>query len=377
MPPKIHSNLGPSSAHRWLLCTPSVMREADLPDETSVNAEEGTLAHALVEVKLNRIIAGKRRGTATAAQKKDPLYNKAMEDHTDSYCDTVEELLATARRACPDAMLASEMSVSYDRWVPGGHGTTDTVIIADGECYVIDFKYGRHVVEALDNPQLRLYALGVYEAFSALYTFENLHLYIIQPRADGITSEDLTVDALLRWAEDYVKPRAEMALKGAGEAVPGEKQCRYCKARFQCPERMRYATELMQYEFKEPELLTDAQLADIYPKAERLTSWVNDVKDFMTRRAISGYEYPGMKLVRGRSIRKIVDETKAEALLEDDYGTSIYRLKSLTDLEDIVGKKQLAERLGDLIVKPEGKLTLVMTDDKRQAVSVAETMFND
>ena len=67
----------------------------------------------------------------------------------------------------------------------------------------------------------------------------------------------------------------------------------------------------------------------------------------------------------------------AEALLEEDYGTSIYRLKSLTDLEDIVGKKQLAERLGDLIVKPEGKLTLVMSDDKRQAVSVAETMFND
>ena len=133
----------------------------------------------------------------------------------------------------------------------------------------------------------------------------------------------------------------------------------------------------MQYEFKEPELLTDAQLADIYPKAERLTNWVNDVKDFMTRRAINGYEYPGMKLVRGRSIRKIADETKAEALLEEDYGTSIYRLKSLTDLEDIVGKKQLAERLGDLIVKPEGKLTLVMADDKRQAVSVAETMFND
>ena len=366
MPPNKHALLGPSGAHRWLVCTPSAKREEGLPDTAGAAAEEGTLAHAIVETKLDRVIAGEPRGTATQEQQKSKYYTHAMETHTDFYCDFVEELYNSMLRKCPDALLESESKVEFTDWVPDGHGTTDTVIIADDELVVIDFKYGKNVlVEAENNPQLRLYALGAYKAYCDLYDIRHVHTYIVQPRVEGVSSEDLTIEALLDWADNYVKPRAEMAAAGLGEAVPGEHQCRFCKAQAICKEFGVQQLELLRYRLRDPGLLTPEDVADVMRYADHLVTWVNNVKKYALGAAMDGERFPGLKLVAGRATRRITDEAKAAELLEGKYGKAIYELKGLGALEDVVGKNELAETLGDLLAKPDGKPTLVSIKDKR------------
>lgn len=375
MPPSKHALLGASSAHRWLECPPSALLETRFPDTESEAAKEGTLAHSIVETKLSRLITGKARGRATRKQLNDPLYTPAMEDHCDSYVDFVEELLAGAQRQSADAILCSEMRVDYSRWVPGGFGTTDTTIIADDTLTVVDFKFGKgHLVEAKDNPQLRLYALGALEEFGTLYDIKNVRTYIVQPRKDSITSEDLTVADLLDWAETYVKPRAELAALGAGDKNPGDAQCLFCRAKHVCTARISQLIDALKYEFRDPDLLTPEEIAAIIPKAEALASWAKGVKEYALQHAVQGEEFPGFKLVQGRSNRKITDDTKAiHALLEAGCDLDkIVRLKSLTDLEGYLSKDTVAKVLDGLIVKPEGKPTLVPDSDKREALPTTE-----
>jgi len=185
MPPVAHALLGASSAHRWLACPPSARLEATKPDSTSEAAEEGTLAHELVELKLKRFLAGRKTGKATPKIKNHELYRQVMEEYTDEYVNYVLELFAAVQSTCPDALLISERRVDFSDVVPGGFGTTDTIIIADSVMHVIDFKYGKKIlVEAIGNPQLRLYGWGAYQEFGDIYDIDTVVVHIVQPRRD-------------------------------------------------------------------------------------------------------------------------------------------------------------------------------------------------
>ena len=377
--PDAHAVLSASSAHRWLACTPSALLEREFPDTTSEAAAEGTLAHAIVETKLGRIIRGQRRGKATKAQKADPLYFPAMEDHADNYVDFVEELFAEARKRSPDAILCSEMRVDFSRWVPGGFGTTDTTIIADDTMTVVDFKFGKgHAVSAEENPQLRLYALGALAEFGDLYDIRRIRTYIVQPRMDIISSEELTDGFLLDWADAYVRPRAERAAKGEGETCAGD-HCLFCRAKAACRAYAVRMAEALKYEFKDASLLDEGEIADILGYAERLASWAREVKEYALREAQAGKAFPGYKLVMGRSNRKISDETEAvKRLTKAGYDPAQFmRLRGLTDLSDLMGKDVFDKVLDGLVVKPEGKPTLVPDTDKREPINLTDMFKED
>lgn len=367
--------MGPSSAARWLACTPSAVLETRFPDEAGEAAEEGTLAHAIVETKLSRIIKGKARGKATKAQREHRWYTPAMEEHCDGYVDFVEELYSEAQAVSEDAILCSEMRVDLTRWIPEGFGTTDTTIIADDTMTVVDFKFGKgHPVDAKDNPQLRLYALGALQEFGDLYDIRKIRTYIVQPRRDSITSEDLTAEELLAWAEDYVKPRAELAFNGDGEKVPGDEQCLFCRARWVCVSRISWLMDTLRYQFRDPDLLTPEEIAAVLPKAKALAAWARGIEEYALTHAQQGEEYPGYKLVQGRSVRKITDEAEAvtRLLQAGCPPEKIMRLRGLTDLESYLSKETLATVLDGLIVKPEGKPTLVPDSDKREPLPTTE-----
>ena len=377
--PDAHAVLSASSAHRWLACTPSALLEREFPDTTSEAAAEGTLAHAIVETKLGRIIRGQRRGKATRTQKANPLYFPAMEDHCDSYVDMIEELLAEARNHSPDAILCSEMRVDFSRWVPDGFGTTDTTIIADDLMYVVDFKFGKgHAVYANNNPQLRLYALGALEEFGDLYDIQRIRTYIVQPRMDHLSSEEIEVHDLLGWAEEYVAPRAKLAAAGAGATVSGD-HCLFCRAKAACRAYAVRMAEALKYEFKDASLLDEGEIADILGYAERLASWAREVKDYALREAQAGKTFPGYKLVMGRSNRKISDETEAvKRLTKAGYDPAQFmRLRGLTDLSDLMGKDVFDKVLDGLVVKPEGKPTLVPNADKREPINLTDMFKED
>lgn len=379
MPANGHALLSASSAHRWLECPPSVQLTADLPDTAGEAAAEGTLAHRIVEERLDSIIEkGVWPKKSSAKLRMDERYRPVMEEHADTMVGYVMDLFDQYS----DAVLMSEQRLDFSRWVPDGFGTGDALVIADGVIHVIDYKYGKGVpVYAEDNPQLRLYALGAYEAYDSLYDIHEIHTHIVQPRLDSQTTETLTAEELLRWADEYVAPRAQLALTGEGEMHPGE-WCRFCKVRATCRARAEQQLALAQYEFKSPLVLTPEEIGDILGRVDELAKWAKSVKDYALQSAVSnGESFPGWKLVRGRANRKLTDELEvAEILTEQGYAPEqIYSLKGLTDLEEVVGKKKLADLLGDRIVKPEGRPTLAPETDKRQAIthSAADDFADD
>lgn len=369
-----HAFLSASGSSRWLNCPPSAKLEKQFPDKGSEYAAEGSLAHALAEVRLRYLNLELLREEADKQLQKiyeDPLYSKSMDDYISDYLDTVWEQYSRVKaQNNGNARLLVEQKLIYNPWVPEGFGTGDVIIIAGDTIEVIDLKYGKGVpVSAENNSQMRLYGLGAYNNFGLLYEFNKVTMTIIQPRLDSISSETLSLADLLAWGE-AVKGTAQLADKGEGEYSAGD-HCRFCRAAATCSHLAAYNLELAKYEFAKAELLSDEEIADILMRADTFSKWIASLQKFALDAAVNtGKKFPGMKLVEGRSNRKITDPSiLADILQREGYATDqIYKpteLKSLTDLETLTGKKNFAEFSKGLIEKPPGKPALVSETDKR------------
>lgn len=378
----VHARLAASAAERWLNCPASIRLSEGFPDKGSEFAEEGTTAHKLAELKLQEKLTGYYTVEEHKTVVESKFYNDEMERSITSYAEWVMELFESIKRDCPDAELLTEQRVDFSEWVPNGFGTSDVVILADDTMTICDLKYGKGVaVSALYNPQLRLYALGAYDAFSIEYDIKKIRMIINQPRLDSISEDSIEVDRLLDWATDFVKPKAEAAYKGVGDPVPGE-HCKFCKAKALCKARAKEAQALdTEMNEKNPGLLTDEQIANVLTLADRISSWVKDVKDYALEQAIAGKFFDGYKLVEGRSVRKIGDPDKVvEILTGAGYDKAVLykapELNGITALQSIVGKKNLEALVGDYIIKPPGAPALVPNSDKRPAINGAD-VYND
>lgn len=378
--PSKHAKLSASSALRWINCPGSVALADQLPAPgSSAYADEGTLAHALAELKLRKFLGDVSDYDKELAQiQASEYYSGEMEEATDFYTETVQEHLAAAGA---DAELMIEQQFSLTNWVPEGFGTSDAVIIGGNVIEVIDLKYGKGIkVDAVNNPQLRLYGLGASALFGDLYDFDTVRTTIIQPRLDHVSTEEQPLKELLLWAEEDVAPRATMALEGTDYLATGD-WCRFCPAKAVCRKRAEYNLELARDEFKAPPLLTDEEIGEVLRRAEEIQKWTSDIQDYALEQALAGKHFDGWKLVEGRSNRKYADDLKvAEALVAAGYDEAMLyerKLYGITAMEKIVGKKKLTTTLGDLIVKPAGKPVLVPESDKREAISTTEAAKAD
>lgn len=380
--PEKHARLSASSAFRWLNCPGSVALADQCPAEpASAYADEGTLAHALAELKLRKFLGEVTTKQFNARIKKireDELYSGEMDEATDSYYDTVIETLAAAG---DDAELMVEQSFSLTNWIPEGFGTSDAVVIGGSKIEVIDLKYGKGIkVNAIGNPQIRLYGLGASALFGDLYDFDTVRMTIIQPRLDHVSTEELALEDLNVWADVKVKPTAKMAMEGTDVTDCGE-WCRFCPAKAVCRKRAEFNTEMAKLDFKKPPLLTDDEIGEVLKRADELEHWFSDISAYALDQALAGKQYNGWKLVEGRSIRKYADDLKvAEALKGAGYDEAMLyerKLYGITAMEKTVGKKKLTEILGDLIVKPAGKPVLVPESDKREAINTTEAAKAD
>lgn len=371
-----HAKLSASASHRWMECTPCVELEASFPEANSVYADEGSAAHALSEYKLKRLLKIKS-GKKPVSQ----YDSQELEDYTDQYVTFACECIAEARARTKDAVILIEQRVDFSRFVPEGFGTADLVIVADGIMDVCDLKYGRGVpVSAEHNPQMQLYALGAYGLFADIYDIEKVRMSIFQPRLDNVSTFEMTIGELMSWAENALKPKAEMASRGEGEFKPGE-HCRFCRAKAVCRARAKANLELAKYDFADPGLLTDEEMGEILAKAEQLQAWVSDLWEYAQTEAIAGRKrWPGFKVVAGRSNRRYSDEEKAaEILVENGYtDKQIFnkKLLGIGDMEKLTGKKRFEELLKDYIEKPAGKPALVLETDKRQEWNRAAADFD-
>jgi hypothetical protein len=350
--------------------------EEQFPEpEQSEAAAEGTLAHSLAEDHMRKTLDGKRL-TIPAKIKNDPLYRPAMVEHVATYCDTIMETILRLREAGADPNVFLEQELDLSPWVPEGFGTADCVVIGDGELHIFDFKYGKGVpVSAKDNPQLKLYGLGALNEFGMLYSIDLVALHIIQPRLESITEWSIRRDRLELWGEETVKPIAQLAYDGKGEYNPGTDQCRWCKCKNVCRAYNTFVLDSAKARLnadgteRQPNELSPDEIAKLLSVVEEIKRWATRVAEYALDQALNeGVKYPGFKLVEGISRRKITDEKAAlDSLMLDGYAVNqITKLKGIGDLEDLVGAKRLKELIGEYIVKPEGKPTLVPETDKRK-----------
>lgn len=367
MPTQKHALLSASSAHRWLHCPPSAKLTAGVTEAPNEAALQGTAAHELAEHKLRR---------ALKQQSKRPISkyeDDEMDTYTDDYVSYVLEQYEQAKQATPGAVIYIEQRLDFSHVVPGGFGTGDCLIVADGTLHVIDLKYGLGVlVEAEWNPQMMLYAIGALALFDALYDIEQVALTIFQPRRENVSTWTISVTELNKWAEQTLKPAAELAAKGDGKFCAGT-WCQFCRIASTCRARAEANLELVKYEFAPPAELSTDEVAEVLARIPGLTKWATDIQDYALSQALSGERYEGFKLVAGRSIRKYTDETAvAEAAKAAGY-KDIYKqsLLTITAMEKLMGKKQFSEILGNLVVKPEGKPTLVPLSDKRPELQIS------
>ncbi len=374
MPPKGHAILSASSSERWLNCPPSARLCEAYEDNGSDYAAEGTDAHVLCEFRLKQ---------ALGIQDESPIetlfwYSEEMEDCATGYAAYVVELLGAAKQTCSDPVVMIEQRVDFSRWVQDGFGTADCILIADGTLNICDYKHGKGVeVSAEQNPQMMLYALGALEIFDGIYDIDTVRMTIYQPRKSNISVYEMAKDELLEWADTELTQKAQLAYEGQGEFSCGE-WCRFCKAKAECRERAGANLSLAKYDFEEPALLNDEEIADILSKVDALTAWATDVKEYALQQAVSGKDWTGWKLVEGRSNRRYTDEAAVtQAVTNAGFDPYERKVLGITAMQKLLGKTRFEELLAPYIEKPQGKPTLVPESDKRPAMNTAKNDFTE
>ena len=369
MPDK-HAFLSPSSSERWFNCTKSAWLCEQFPDLGSVFAAEGTDAHRLCEFLLHDMLSM----PDTDPRPGMTYYNQEMEEAAQGYVLFIREKLEAwkAKGALPTVFV--EQRVDLRAYIPESMGTSDCVIIADDEIEIIDFKYGMYRVPAT-SLQLRIYALGACELFRNLYDFTRVRMTIYQPRLGAVDEASMDVEELYRWAAEELKPRAELAFAGQGNYSVGE-WCRNCWARRTCRELAAHQLEIAKYEFTEPPLLSDEEIADVLGRVDDLVSWATGVKEYALQAALDGRRFAGWKLVEGKSVRKFTDDACVAARVEA-AGIDPFEKKmlGLTALEKKLGKRDFQNLLADLVVRSQGKPVLVPVSDKRAEMKLASVEF--
>jgi len=380
---RAHALLSASSASRWLNCTPSPRLEEGFPNESSSFAEEGTLAHELAEVFLKEALGLTTIKKATLKVEEiteNALYSHDMEDYVMKHIDYVLEQYNEAMRKDKLAVILIEERVDITHLIEDGFGTCDVIVIANGVMEVIDLKYGLGVrVDAKDNSQLKLYALGALEAYDFLYDVHTVKLTVTQPRMDSISSWDITAKDLRDWGETVVKPTAKIAYSGEGEQKTGD-WCRFCKASARCKAQNDLALEAAKQAFTDPKLLTDEELVEIYAKIPNIEKWFKDVSGYMYKEALDGKAWEGYKLVDGQARRAWVDEEAVKEKLYGEYKTEEYinaKVKGIGDIEKLVGKKNFPIMFENLVKSPKTAPSLVPVSDTRPAMEKTEYFADD
>lgn len=362
-----HSPLGPSGAERWLNCPGSVNATKHLADVYSDYAAEGIFAHYISELaRIEKKEAKEYIGTKSEDGKFE--CDKEMANAVQYFLEYIDQF------ECEEELI--EQRVNYNAWVDDGFGTLDAGLLNDGTCMIIDLKYGKGVqVWAEDNPQLKLYALGVFQEYGHLYGIEKFKLCICQPRLDHVDEWTISIESLLTWAEETVEPTADMAITDDAPFQAGE-WCRWCKIRATCKTRAAAVKEALLDEIqdiRDPNEMGNEELGECASLVPIIQSWCKDIMALVEKQVVAGEKIIGadglpFKMVEGRSNRKWIDEDAAERAMRN-YKFKVAQifkrtLISAPEFEKLAGKNHPIMK--NHVHKPQGKPVLVPGSDKRE-----------
>ena len=372
---KKHSILSPSSSSRWLKCPGSVRLTKDMENPTSSYAEIGTEAHELCEWKLKKHLGLLNDETDIRPTLKN--YTEEMEENTEDYKNIVISKYEDAKSKCENTHIFIEEHLPLTDYIDeeNAGGTADAMIISDDVLEICDYKNGSGVIVNADhNTQLMIYALGALSLYGDIYDVKEVRLTIIQPNVKNVSTFSISRDELEKWGNEVLKPQAKKALSGSNEFNPSETACRWCLVKATC----RYRRDaLITDDFGKPiDLLNDDEVLELFDKADEISKYCNEIKEYCLKEALNGKVWKNHKIVEGRSNRKYTDEVAVANVVKeagfDPYDTV---LKNITSMQKLLGKKKFEEMLTPYLMKPQGNPTLVTLDDARPEKSIAEFDF--
>lgn len=380
-----HALLSASGAELWLNCPGSAIAAEQYPDEQTVFTQEGTIAHEVAQVYAESLLSregfpGLDAGLKDLRAKWGEAITGEMLECAEGYAAYIQEHMT------PISTVLLEQRLDFSPWVPEGFGTGDCIIIDAGRLTVIDYKYGQGVaVETRGNPQMRLYALGAINDYGCVYDFDEVVMSIYQPRINNISEFAEPVEGLLQWAETVVQPTAAEAFSGSPRFTPGPHCRKFCKHAGRCPALTKYCSDFVETHGLRAAVphLMDGEYLEIVQMEPLIRMWLDRTMRTATDRILAGDKIEGLKVVEGRSLRKWSDEDKVEnvllhspAIADNDAVYEPATLKTVAAMEKAIGKKKVAELLGDLIVKAPGKPTLALAADKRPDYSLGADFEN-
>ena len=374
-----HAQLSPSSAVRWMTCPGSVALCKDLKDTSSKFADEGTDAHELAALCLEK--GTDANGYVGTTMAKGNIVSVDMAQHVQSYVDYVRDLVLSTNG---ELLIEQRLPISDITGEADAHGTSDVVILAGDELIVVDLKFGRGVaVEADDNPQLQIYALAAYNEFSLVADFKTVRMVIHQPRLNAVSEWTQTVEELLAFGESVWSAAVQTRFDGLGLRTaplkPSEKGCKFCRAKATCPALRAEVTDCFEKVQPTPETAVDL-LAEAMGKADLIEGWLKAIRAETESRLFAGVAIPGWKVVQGkRGNRAWGDKVAAEELLKAmrikhdqmyDYSVISPTTAEKLATAEVIGKRQWP-KVKALITQSEGKPSVAPESDKRPALDMS------
>jgi hypothetical protein len=376
-----HSVLSPSGAHRWMRCPGSIAAESGMPDTSSKYAAEGTAAHELAS-KCLELDANAEAviGDTITVEGFDFTVTAEMARHVNDYCKLVREY-------AEGGQLLVERRVNFSEaiGVPNSTGTSDAIVIHPDRITVIDLKYGMGVkVDATENEQLQLYALGALHDYDVLGDFQEIVMVVHQPRLNHVSEWSIPAAKLEEFRENARLAAIEALDHSNPRLEPGEKQCRFCKAKATCPALKAEISDTVggiasPSDFADLAVAEEDELSQAMQRVELVEQWCKAIRAEVERRLLAGEAVAGFKLVEGRrGNRAWTNEDEVEKLFksfrfkkEEMYD---FKLISPTKAEKLLKSNPGRwEKVNALTSRGDGKPSVAPATDRRPALAVSNS----
>lgn len=384
----VHSNLGASSASRWMNCPGSNKLIEQLPfkPQSGPYAELGSAAHELAEYCLSfnsdpDIWAG-QQGPLKDSSGRDVITREIFIDENMTQAVAVYiEYIQDRLKLGGELFIETKFDLSHIH--EGMFGTSDAAIYNPmlGILEIVDYKHGQGVAVSPErNSQAMFYGLGALHAFDEKFQIDKIVLTIVQPRAAGAPVKTWeTTPEVLREFGDQLKKAAQATYRKGAKLVTGD-WCKFCPAQALCPKIKEKSMEVAQAVFNDetkivlpdPKLLSFDQLKEILDFSDTLTNWLKTAEGFALELAQRGSKIPGYKLVQKRANRrwKFDESDIAKQISASGIAAAeLYSEPKLLSPAQMEKKKIDKNLVASLTETPDNGTTLALVEDRRPEVA--------